>query len=118
VRDEAWTGTWRQSGQAVPLILTRTGANASKPTRPQETAIAARDPDIGFVVMLAGPGGARRIADGGTTGTVRQGQWQAGQRACTGARDSSGSRSSCGHPALLKVGQTYAWRFRSEVLMR
>lgn len=63
-QDQAWTGTWRQSGHAVPLNLTRTGADASLPNRPQEAAIAARpasyaSTDVSFVnaaanVTLAG----------------------------------------------------------------
>lgn len=41
-KDKVWTGTWSQNGQIVPLLLTRTGASAGQPKRPQEDAIAAR----------------------------------------------------------------------------
>lgn len=42
--DKAWSGTWSQGGQAIPLVLRRTEAEALKPKRPQEAAIAARAP--------------------------------------------------------------------------
>jgi len=41
---KAWTGTWTQAGQSTPLNLERTDAGASTPKRPQEEAIAARQP--------------------------------------------------------------------------
>lgn len=42
--DKAWTGTWSQGGQTIPLVLKRTDATALKPRRPQEEAIAERPP--------------------------------------------------------------------------
>lgn len=42
--DKAWSGTWSQGGQTVPLLLKRTDAKALKPKRPQEEAIAQRTP--------------------------------------------------------------------------
>lgn len=42
--EQAWSGTWSQGGQTVPLVLKRTDAKALKPRRPQEEAIAARPP--------------------------------------------------------------------------
>ncbi|QNA87780.1 alpha/beta fold hydrolase [Massilia sp. Dwa41.01b] len=39
-QDGLWKGTWKQ-GQATPLDLKRTSAEAVKPKRPQEAAIAA-----------------------------------------------------------------------------
>lgn len=63
-QEKAWTGTWSQGGQTAPLNLTRTDAQALKPKRPQEEAIAARTPsyssqDVSFAndaakVTLAG----------------------------------------------------------------
>jgi len=41
---KAWVGTWSQGGQSTPLSLARTDADAQKPKRPQEEAIAARQP--------------------------------------------------------------------------
>jgi pimeloyl-ACP methyl ester carboxylesterase len=40
-----WTGTWNQQGQSVALNLERTDANAQISKRPQEDAIAARQPE-------------------------------------------------------------------------
>jgi hypothetical protein len=40
-----WVGTWTQQGRSAPLNLERTDAAAQKPKRPQEDAIAARQPD-------------------------------------------------------------------------
>lgn len=39
---KVWEGTWTQQGQTTPLVFERTDANAQKPKRPQEDAIAAR----------------------------------------------------------------------------
>jgi uncharacterized protein len=43
-QSHAWEGSWSQQGQSLPLTLERTDANAQKPKRPQEAAIAARQP--------------------------------------------------------------------------
>lgn len=40
--ERAWSGTWNQGGQSLPLVLKRTDTAALKPKRPQEEAIAAR----------------------------------------------------------------------------
>jgi pimeloyl-ACP methyl ester carboxylesterase len=40
-----WVGTWTQQGRSAPLNLERTDAAAQRPKRPQEDAIAARQPD-------------------------------------------------------------------------
>lgn len=42
---KAWVGTWNQGGQSVPLSLVRTNVTAAQAKRPQEEAIAARQPD-------------------------------------------------------------------------
>lgn len=41
-QDKQWTGTWRQGGQATPLLLTRADGGPAPAKRPQEEAIAAR----------------------------------------------------------------------------
>ncbi|MFC0251265.1 alpha/beta hydrolase family protein [Massilia consociata] len=56
---KVWEGTWTQQGRTVPLVLARTDADARKPKRPQEDAIAARAPgytssEVSFANTAAG----------------------------------------------------------------
>jgi pimeloyl-ACP methyl ester carboxylesterase len=43
-QSKMWVGTWNQQGRSAPLNLERTDAGAQTPKRPQEDAIAARQP--------------------------------------------------------------------------